>query len=98
MCVITLLLYCLHFQQFDPLYLLQHINFYHNFKHPNYFIIINLIIFIIVITITILFYLLISFSIYLFYIYLLICGSIRPERSPFGRFFNPGMLRVEGVG
>ena len=64
-------------------------------------IIINLVIlllfFIIIITITILFYLLISFNIYL-YIYLLIRGPIRPEGSPFGRFFNPGMLRVEGVG
>ena len=58
-------------------------------------IIINLVIIfiIIMITITILFYLLISFS-----IYLLISGPIQPEGSPFGRFFNPGMLRVEGVG
>ena len=53
---------------------------------------------IIVITITI--FLFISFKIYLFVyilIYLLIRGPTRLERSPFRRFFNPGMLRVEGV-
>ena len=27
----------LHFERFDPLYLLQHINFYHNSARPNYF-------------------------------------------------------------
>ena len=32
------------------------------------------------------------------YIYLLIRGPIQPEGSPFGRFFNPGMLQGEGVG
>ena len=32
------------------------------------------------------------------YIYLLIRGPIRPEESPFGRFFKAGMLGVEGVG
>ena len=32
------------------------------------------------------------------YIYFLICGRIRPEGSPFSTFFDPGMLRVEGVG
>ena len=31
------------------------------------------------------------------FIYLLIRGPIRPEGSPFGRFFNLGMLRVEEV-
>ena len=32
------------------------------------------------------------------YIYLLIRRPILPEGSSFGKFFNPGMLRVEGVG
>ena len=51
---------------------------------------------IIIITIIILFYLFISSNIYLF-IYLLIRRPTRSEGSPFGRFFNPGVLRVEGV-
>ena len=34
---------------------------------------------------------------YFLFIYLLILGPIWTEESPFGRFFNPGMLRVEGV-
>ena len=61
-------------------------------------------IFIIIVTVIILFYLLTSFKIYLviyfiflFFIYLLTRGPIRPEGSPFDRFFNPGILRVEGV-
>ena len=29
--------------------------------------------------------------------YLLIRGPIWPEAGLFGRFFNPGMLQVEGV-
>ena len=59
-------------------------------------IIIITIIIIIIITITNSFYLFISFNIYL-YTYLLICRTIRPEGSLFGTFFNPGMLRAEGV-
>ena len=43
-----------------------------------------------------LFYLLTSFNIYLD-TDLLIRGPIRPEGSPFGWLFNPGMLRDEGV-
>ena len=64
-------------------------------------IIINLVITcVIIITITILFHLFISFKIYLFiylYIYLMIRSPVWLEGSSFGRFFNPGMLRVEGV-
>ena len=60
-------------------------------------IIVNCNIIFIIIAITILFYLFISFNIYLD-IFLLIREPIQPEGSPFGRFCNPGMLQVEGVG
>ena len=57
-----------------------------------------------------LFYLLLSFKIYLYILFLFIFiifyliiyllidhGPIRPEETPFDRFSNPGVLRVEGV-
>ena len=55
-------------------------------------IIVIVIYFIITIFITILLLLLL-----LCYFIFLACGPIQPERSPFGRFLNPGMLRVEEV-
>ena len=105
MCIINLPSYRLHLTRFDPLYLLQHINFYRNSTRPNYFTICRYLSLLLILLLFLLLSPLLFYFIYLFhliiiylYIYLLIHRPIRPEGRPFGRFFSPGMLRVEGVG
>ena len=120
----------IHFQRFDPPYLLQNINFYHNSERPNYFTIYPYCCYYYYYYYCCCYYyyyyyylyyydfyyqyfcyyycshyfiylfhlksICLFISIYLSYFFLIIYLFI-DEGTPFGRCFNPGMLRVEGV-
>ena len=68
---------------FTLIVIINIIIFYHYYYCYHYFILFQI-------------YLVILFF-YSLFIYLLIRGPIRPEGGVFGKFLNPGMLRVEGV-
>ena len=98
----------LHFQRFDLLYLLQQListiilHFLIFFYHLPLLLLLLLFLSLLLsllLLLRLLFYFVFLLFIYLF-IYLFIHLFIYifwPERSPFGRFFNPGMLQVYRV-
>ena len=97
----------LHFQRFHPLYLLQSIIFYHDSLHPKILLYaVYIVIAVAVISCNNLYYLYLFVSLlidwlidwYINVFLLLWCVDLfGQKRGLFGRFFNPWMLRNEGV-